>query len=65
MNWEIGIDIQTLPCLKQLAIGRLLYSTGSSAQCSVGTGMGGMGGEGGSSGKGCMYMYKSQLQTKY
>ena len=33
---------------KQVAVGKLLYSTGSSAHCSVGTGMGGMGGEGGS-----------------
>ena len=35
MNWEIGIDIHTLPCEKQIASGNLLYSTGSSARCSV------------------------------
>ena len=43
-NWEIKIDIYTLPCVKQVASGNLLYSTGSSAQCSVMTQMGGMGG---------------------
>ena len=37
MNWEIGIDIYTLPCVKQIASGNLLYSTGSSAWCSVAT----------------------------
>ena len=31
MNWEIRIDIHTLPCIKQKASGNLLYSTGSSA----------------------------------
>ena len=35
MNWEIGIDIYTLPCVKQIASGNLLYSTESSVQCSV------------------------------
>ena len=35
MNWEIRIDILTLPCVKQIASGNLLYSTGSSAWCSV------------------------------
>ena len=34
-NWEIRIDIYTLPCVKLIASGNLLYSTGSSAQCSV------------------------------
>ena len=34
-NWEIGIDIYTLPCVKQIASGNMLYSTGSSARCSV------------------------------
>ena len=32
-NWEIGIDIYVLPCVKLIASGNLLYSTGSSAQC--------------------------------
>ena len=39
-NWEIRFDINTLPCVKQIAGGNLLYSTGSSAQCSVTTYMG-------------------------
>ena len=42
-NWEIRIDIYTLPCVKQIASGNLLYSTGSSSWCSVVTYMGGMG----------------------
>ena len=33
MNWEIGINIQRLPCVKQIASGNIMYSTGSSAQC--------------------------------
>ena len=32
MNWEIGINIQRLPCVKQIASGNIMYSTGSSAQ---------------------------------
>ena len=43
INWEIGIDIFTLPCVKQIASGRLLHSTGSSARCSVMVTKGGMG----------------------
>ena len=35
MNWEIRIDIYALPHVKYIANGNLLYSTGSSAQCSV------------------------------
>ena len=34
-NWEIRFDINTLPCVKEIASGNVLYSTGSSAQCSV------------------------------
>ena len=30
-----SIDIYTLPCIKQIASGKLLYDTGSSARCSV------------------------------
>ena len=37
-----------LPCVKQIASGKLLYSTGSSAQCSVMTRRGGI--EGGREG---------------
>ena len=34
-SWEIRFDINTLPCVKKIASGKLLYSTGSSARCSV------------------------------
>ena len=47
MNWEIRFDINRLPCVKQIASGNVLYSTGSSAQCSVMTQMWGEKGEGG------------------
>ena len=46
MNWEIGTDIYTLPCVKQIASGNLLYSTRSSAWCSTVTYMDGMVGGG-------------------
>ena len=42
-NQEIRIDIYTLSCIKQIASGKWLYSTGSSVQCSVGTWRDGMG----------------------
>ena len=35
MNWEIGVDICTLSCIKQIASRNLLYDAGSSALCSV------------------------------
>ena len=35
LNWETGIDICVLPSVKQIAIGKQLYSTGSSAPCSM------------------------------
>ena len=35
MNWEIRIDVYTLPCVKLIASGKLLHSTGRSARCSV------------------------------
>ena len=35
MNWESSADIYTLSCVKQIASGKLLHSTGSSARCSV------------------------------
>ena len=41
MNWESSADIYTRPCVQQIAGGKLLYSTGSSAQCSVMTNRGG------------------------
>ena len=40
---KFRFDINTLPCVKLIASGNLLYSTGSSAWCSVMTQMGGMG----------------------
>ena len=54
MNWVIGIDIYTLPCVKQIASGKLLYSTGNSARCSAVTLRGW---EGGPRGRGHMYTY--------
>ena len=42
MNWEIETDIYTLPCIKQTAVRKMPYSTGSSARCSVVTWRGGM-----------------------
>ena len=33
INWEIGIDIYTLSCVKQTTNGNLLDSTGNSTQC--------------------------------
>ena len=35
MNWEIGMDIYTLLCIKQITNEKLLYSTGNSTQCPV------------------------------
>ena len=55
-NWEIRFDINILPCVKQIASGNLLYSTGSSAQCSVMTQVGGIRGwEGVPRGRGYRY----------
>ena len=34
-NWEIGIDIYTLLCMKQITNNYLLYSTGNFTQCSL------------------------------
>ena len=35
MNWEIGVDVCVLPCVKQIAGGNLLYSTGKYIQYPV------------------------------
>ena len=35
MNWETGIDIYTLLCIKYITKENPLYSTGNSTQCSV------------------------------
>ena len=40
MNWEIGIDIYTLMCLKQITSENLFYSIGNSTQFSEVTLMG-------------------------
>ena len=40
-----SIDIYTLPCVKQIATGKLLYNTGTSVQGSVMTYRAGMEGE--------------------
>ena len=37
MNWEIGIDIYTSVCIKQIIDENLLFSTGNSTQWSMGT----------------------------
>ena len=52
-------DIYTLPCVKQRACGKLLYSIGSSTRCSVMTPMSGMGGgrQGGPGGRGYVCTY--------
>ena len=42
-NWENSIDINALPCVKQIASETLLNSTRSSAQCSEGWDRGGVG----------------------
>ena len=54
-DWDYHI---TLPGVTCIASGNLLYSTGSSAQCSLGTKMAGMGWEvGGRSKREGMYVY--------
>ena len=35
INWQIGIDIYTLLCIKYITKKNLLYSTGNSTQYSV------------------------------
>ena len=40
MTWENKIGICTLPCVKLIASGKLLYKIGSSAHCSVMTEVG-------------------------
>ena len=32
MNWEVRIDLHVLPCVTQIASGKLLYRMGSAAQ---------------------------------
>ena len=40
MNWEVGTDVYTLLCVKQMTNENLLYSTGNSTQHSVVTSVG-------------------------
>ena len=64
MNWETGIDVCAPPFVKQIASGNVLYSTGSSAWCSVVTSMGGMGvGVGGRSKREGIYVYISLIHS--
>ena len=34
-GWESSVETHTLPCVKQTASGKLLWNTGTSAQCSM------------------------------
>ena len=34
-NWESNTEAYTIPCVKEIATGKLLYNTGTSTQCSV------------------------------
>ena len=43
MNWETGVGLCILPCVKQIATGKLPYSPRSSVRCSVMTGRGRIG----------------------
>ena len=58
VNQESSTYISPLPCMKYTASGRLLYSTGGSAQCSVTTYRGKMGVGDGNEAKGRGYMYR-------
>ena len=57
MDWESGIDIYALLCVKQVDSGNLIYSAGSSAQCSMMAWRGGMGEGGRLRKEGYMYTY--------
>ena len=35
MNWDVGVDIYTVLCIKQITNENRLYSTGNSSWCSV------------------------------
>ena len=67
MNWEICIDIDTLPCVKEIASRKLLYGSGSSTRCSVMTKMSGMEGCGREAQEGqniCVHMADSQCAAE-
>ena len=42
LDWETGLDVHTVSCVKQRAGGKLPYNTGNSPQCPVMTQRGGM-----------------------
>lgn len=52
MNWQIRTDIYTMSCVKETANGALPYGTGSSAQYSAMSSVGGMG-----RARRCVYTY--------
>ena len=56
-NGESSVNKHTLPCVKRLTSGKLLYSTGSSAQYAVMTYRVGWGWKEGLRGRGYMYAY--------
>ena len=58
-HWKNTTDIDTLPCIKERASGKLPYSTGASAWCSVMTQRAGRGGEGRFKGREYMYTYRA------
>ena len=62
-NWEVRIDVYTQSCVNDTS-GKLLYSTGSSAQCSVMTWGGGMAGMGDRSKREGVYVYIADSQQK-
>ena len=65
-HWEVRTELYTIPCVKWTASGELLYSTGSSAQCSGTTERAGMGDdavgwEGNSRQRGYRYILRAGL----
>ena len=63
MNLEIRFDINTPARVKQIASGKLPYSRGSSAPCSVMTDLG-VGNGGGRPKRGNMYICTADSQQK-
>ena len=63
-NWESDIDMYTIPCVKQIASGKLLYSPGSSALCDDLEGWGGGVGERYERGDICIQVADSLLYSR-